>query len=206
MREPVAHGVVEMLGLLDVFEVVLAEISHADAVGHGVLDQCSRAVAEQRLPAAARGGDARGAVHVQADVVVAAKRSDTGVHPDAHPNVGAPWPGAAGQCDVRLDRSSQCRRCGREDHEERVTFGANHRALVSREGVAKQQVVLLQQRPEVLPELLEQACAALDVAEQEGDRPGGQVARVAHTASIRRPSMGPSGAPETGGRSLSRRQ
>ena len=166
--EPRSDHLEQMLGVGQVLQAMLAEVAERDALQAGRLGQGPGCRRHQDLLAVARGGDA--------DVAVAAELPVAGVESHAHadPAVGGPFVRA--DRPLGLDRAGHRSRCAGERDEEGVALGVDLRAARGDEDVAKDAVVLLQDRAVALRELPEKARAALDVGEHEGDRSGGELA------------------------------
>ncbi len=131
-------------------------------------------------------------VHVDADVVVATRHALPGVepHPDADRRPRGPVVG--GQSPLRGDRRLHGRRGAPEDQEEGVSLGADLDPAALRDGPAHDGGVLVPNRRVQLTDLLEQLRGPLDVGEQEGDRPGGQLSHGA--SNVARPAGSYAGA------------
>src|SRR5207244_3750585 len=133
-------------------------------------DQVARRLRHEDLPAVTGGSDPRSAVHVDADVAVLREQRLSGVqtHPNAHR--------AAVECITSLHGGGESVFGAVEGDEERVALGVHLDTTVLCESVSKRASVLGQSARVVVAELLEQTCRSLDVREEEGDRPGGQLA------------------------------
>jgi len=173
-REPLDHQVVQVLGHGEVLEPMPAEVSERHPSGQGMLHEASGGRRDQHLPAVAGLGDPGRPVHVKAEVVVPAQDSLPGVqaHPDPQgtlhrPIVGgqAPLGGHGG-----LDRPHRAT----ERHEQGIAFGADLDAAAFLDGVTHDRRIGVSDRHIAVAQLLQQPRGALDVAEQEGDRPGRQ--------------------------------
>ncbi len=173
----------EVFGMVQVLQAVLPQVPKRDTLGKAPLHQRARGIGEQDLPTVARGGDAGGAVHVDADVVVAAERRLTGVHAHTDADLHALGPGVGRERTLRLRSSRYRLRCVREDHEERVSLGRDLHTLAGRERGAHQRSVVVQNPVVGGAEALEQLRAPLDVGEQECDGSRGQLGRHATSSA-----------------------
>ncbi len=153
---------VERLRLRQVLEAVLAEVARLR------VREIARRLREQHLPAVRRGGNTRGPVDVEADVVVADDRRLAGVQSHPHAERQA------------LERALPCR--GRGDGVvrafERVEEGVALRVHLAPEveHAAKPRAMLFEHFSVLgCAELLEQSRRFLDVREEERDGAGRQV-------------------------------
>ena len=122
----------------------------------------------------ARRGDPRGAVDVDAEVVVTAQQPLAGVHPDPDPDLLLLRPHMAGQSPLRRGRGEDSAGWRRERREERVALGTDLDAPSKRDRLPHDRVVLvLQATVALVPKLLQQVGRALDVREHEGHGAGG---------------------------------
>src|SRR5574340_204192 len=97
---------------------------------------------EQDLAAMTGGGDARGAVDIQADIAWADELWGAGVQPEAHADLSLRGPGVRGESLGSLDRRGDgCRRSGEGD-EEAVALGVDLNADVRRKRLAHQALML----------------------------------------------------------------
>ncbi len=111
------------------------------------------------------------AMHVDADVRVAADGPLAGV--DAHPDTHgfATFPRLSGQGTLRCDRGGDGTRRRLEDREHRITLRAEDLALAGGHRLAEELVVPVQHRRPAVTEALRRLRRPLDVGEQEGDGP-----------------------------------
>ena len=128
----------------EVLEPMLTEVGEADAGRQAPGRDGLGCAGHQHLAAVAGCRDARGAVDVQSNVVVAAERPLAGVEahpdPDAHPL----RPGLGGQCALRRAGRDHRVRRGGKDREEGVPFGAELGAVGGRDRLAEECVVALE--------------------------------------------------------------
>ncbi len=170
-REAVHDDVGEALGPLEVLEPVVAEVPKGHAVRQPRLDLGAGGAGHHDLPPVRRRRDAGGPVDVDPDVVVAAERPLPRVQAHPRPDVVR----QPGEPALGLDRRGDSLRGVREHHEERVAGRADLDAAVVPHGPADHLRVLIARGGVPLPEFLEQLRRALDVGEQERDRPGRQL-------------------------------
>ena len=83
-REALDIELIHVLTTIEVLQIDLAQVAERHAVGQSCLAQQPSWRRDQCLSAVRAGADARGAVYVQTDVVVATQGGDTRV--DAHPD------------------------------------------------------------------------------------------------------------------------
>ena len=102
-------------------------------------------------------------------------------HPDPHG--GAVEPQVAGQVPLSGDRGPHCPNRAAEHHEEGIPLGADLDPAVRAGGTAYDHGVFVPDRPISITELLEQLGGALDIGEQEGDRPGRKLCHVRQECS-----------------------
>ena len=159
----------------EVLEAVLAEVADRHVRGQRRRDQRAGRLGDQDLAAVARGGDARGPVDLERRVVPArgwGRLARVEPHPDADLGVGRP----------RMRRERALRRDGRrrgragagERHEERVALRLHLHAAVRREGCPQDRAVSLEEGLVGAAQARDQLGGALDVGEEERDRPRGE--------------------------------
>src|SRR5262245_13018559 len=158
--ELLSPDLVEPLWLEQVFEAVLAEL------GGVHVDEVSRGLGKQHLPAVPRRANAGTSMDIQADVALIGDLRLARVHPDAD----ADRPRSEPALDLRR-RSDRIGSAG-EGGEERVALGVDLHAVVVRERRSEHVAVLAERVRVGVSQLVEQARRPLDVAEEEGDRPG----------------------------------
>ena len=129
-------------------------------------------------------GDPGRPVDVEADVVVATQPALAGVDAHADANAAFDWPGFRRQCPLRVRRSVHGPGRAREDDEERVALGRNFDPAGGLERLSEDRVMAIEHRPERRPKRVDELGRAFDVSEQEGQRPGRQLAR-GHIRRIR---------------------
>ena len=153
---------------------MLAEVSQARARGHGTADERAGRLRHEDLAAVAGRHDPRRPMDVHPDVDTGGQLGLAGMDADPHLDRGASRPRLGGDRPLHPDRRLDRLSGGPEDREERVALGADLGAAAGT-GVPDQLVVPREQRAVVGPELLHEACRAVDVSEQEGGGPGGQL-------------------------------
>ena len=136
---------------------------------------------EQDLAAMSGGSDPRRSIHVQSQVVGAARLALACVDAHPHGNGGLSGPCRRGQLALGLGRGAKSAVGGREDGEERVTLGAQLSAVTGGDGFPKDGVMPIQDIAEACPEPLKQPGRTFDVGEEEGDLAGGQFAHPEHS-------------------------
>ena len=126
--------------------------------------------------------DPCGLVHGEADVPVAVHGGLAGVHADADADGAVLGPAVRGHRPLRRRGSGDRRRRAPEDEEEGVALPVDLRPVMGAEGLAQQRVVLREQGAVALAaQLLQEPRRALDVREEKGDRPGGEVPSSRHS-------------------------
>jgi hypothetical protein len=171
-----------MLGVVDVFQAVVAEVTEGGAVGEVVLDERPGGVRQQDLAAVAGRRDPGGPVDVDPPVVVPARSALPGVepHPDPDLGIGEIALGGHGRPDG-ADRRG-------EHHEEGVAFGPDLGAAAGGDCPPHDLGVgILELLVAIAAELLEEPRGPLDVREQKRDGPGGELAhfeRMVEPASV----------------------
>src|SRR5712691_7329216 len=138
-------------------------------------DEVARGLGEEDLPAVPGGTDARGPVHVQADIATSGEDWFTGVQAYAHPDLNALWPGVSSNGTLRRQRRGGGVRGAVEGNEEAIARGINLAAIRHLEGSTQQAPVLRQQVCVAITQVLQETRRALIVAEQEGHRSRWQV-------------------------------
>jgi hypothetical protein len=151
----------------DVLEPVAPEVAQGESVRQRIGDGAARRLRDQDLAAVTGVGDPRGAMDVETQVVAADPDGVTRVEPDPDPDrrtvreranqraldLGGCQQGVEGRC---------------EDGEERVAAGGDFDSAVRPERRPHDGVVHAEDLSEALTERCRQLCAALDVAEEEG--------------------------------------
>ena len=164
-----------------------SQLAERHTVGQPACEERPGGVRQHHLPTVAAGGDTGSLVHVDADVVVAAELALTRVQTDPDPDGGSVVPRMRREPTLNGDGRSDRRRCRRERHEERVTFGADLDPAVLGDRGPHDGGVLVQHAQEpVASEVLQQSRRALDVGEQEGHRAGGQVVHPLNSTPAQR--------------------
>ncbi len=131
---------------------------------------------EENLAAVGRGADARGRVHVDADVVVDRDDAFARVQADAHADVALARPLLRGELTLRHGRRGDGPVRIREHREERVAVGRHLEPVGAPDGRAQHTVVLRERVLVERPEVVEEPRRPFDVREEERDRAGGEVA------------------------------
>jgi hypothetical protein len=140
---------------------VVAQVAQLCAVA----EQSPRRLREENLPAVAGAHDARGAVHVGAHIPLVRDDRLTGVDADPHAHI------SVGECLLGVSRCGQRVGRARERDEKRVPLGVDFDPAVLHEGVAQQPSVLREDVRVALAELVQETGRALDVREEQRDRP-----------------------------------
>ena len=162
---------VEALRRRQVLEAVLAEVAQLN----GRVEQPSRRLRDQNLPAVPGAHDPRRTVDVEADIPLFRHDRLARVDPDSNPYRSLREPGL-NVCR----RGNRVARAGERD-EERVALRVHFEPAVARECVADHAAVLRQYVGVALPELVKQARGALDIGEEECDGPA---RRLGHALMI----------------------
>ena len=158
-----------------VLQPMQAEVAHIDAGKvHGRLRQ-------QHLPAVSGGRDPRRPVHVEPDVALIDSKRLARVQTHPHPHR------AARERELRVGRGGHRIGRTREGDEERVALRVDLDALVQLPGIAQRAVVLCEHDGVPVAEFLQQPSRALDVREEERDRPGRELGPHAAILSRLRP-------------------
>ena len=116
--------------------------------------------------------DAAGAMDVEADVALGPDARLAGVHAHSDAYLGVVGPRLRGQRALRGDGGGERAGRGGKGDEEGIALGPDLDAAVRRECGPKKLLVACKDRRPSLAVRLEQPGRALDVGEQEGDRPG----------------------------------
>jgi hypothetical protein len=178
LLQPINQERVQPLRLQEVLQPVQAKVSQPRSGWQAPLDQRPGGVREQDLTAVRRGGDPRGPVHVQPQVVVPAQGPLAGVqpHPDLH---GDPvGPGCRRELALGLGRRADGAGWRPEHREERVPLGGHFPTVALGDGGPEDGVVAVLDVPVPRPQPLQQPGGSLDVGKQEGDGPDRQVLHV----------------------------
>jgi hypothetical protein len=135
-----------------------------------VAEQRSRGFGDHDLTAPAGGRDASRAIDLEAAVVDADAMSSSGVDPDAGPErmIGRPVVRSHAALDVDGGPGSPGRII--EDHEEGIPFGAHEVAVLGRDDLANQLLVLQVQLVIAGPQRPQERHRPLEVRAQERDR------------------------------------
>jgi hypothetical protein len=122
-------------------------------------------------------------VDTDADVTLSARLGLSAVQAHPDPDLGAIWPMAHRQLSLRRRRRRDRIPRRTKGGEEGIALSVDDLTTMSGEGSSQDLSVFSEDvLVSVAPKLLEQARRALDVSEQEGDRPGREPGHV--TASI----------------------
>jgi hypothetical protein len=168
------HQLPEALGGRQVLEPMLPQVAEGDLGGQVGGAQDTGGLREEDLAPVASGGDACGAMDVQAHVIVAPEPPVPRVEAHADAHLRTLRPGFGCQRALCLDRRPQPGRRGGEDGEEPVALGVDLDAAVRLDGRAKERRMTLHQRCVPVAELGDQARRTLDVGEEEGEGPRGE--------------------------------
>jgi hypothetical protein len=122
-------------------------------------------------------------VHVEADVPLVGQLGLTRVQPHTHLD------GAGGQRLLALARGSDRSPRGGERVEEGVALRIHLHAAVAGEGLAQHTTMLGERFGVSGAQLVQQARRPLDVGEEEGDRPMGEIAPHRPDHATRRPPV-----------------
>jgi hypothetical protein len=166
-RQPLDHEVVQAHGEVEIPQPVDSKVAQGHPSRDLPLHQDPGGAGDDHLAAGGRSGDPGRPVHVDAAAVVPAQGPLAGVqaHPDPHREPGRPpRPGPPPPAG--------------EGGEERVALGAHLDPVAVPDRLAQDHRVLVAHRPVAVAQVLQQPGRALDVGEQEGDRPGGQPRRA----------------------------
>jgi hypothetical protein len=158
-RELTVTELEEAFRLGQVLQSMLAEVAEM-SVG---AEEVARRPRENDLAAVCRCGDARGAVHVEADVALLSDERLTRVNPDANAN------GAVAQAVTDLVGSGNGVRGSRERCEERVTLRVHLDSRMPAKSAANNVAVGGEKVRVRVAVLLEQLRRARDVGEEERD-------------------------------------
>ena len=174
-RQVVVEYLEDSLAFREAGEALLAEVRELEVPGR---HPRARGRRNEDLAAGRRGAHARRTVNLEPDVAPVSQLGLTGV--DAHPNPGQRVlrPGVAGQGPLSGDRRSHGSRGLGERGEVLVRAAVDLMAVRGADGLADQAAVLLEQAEIGLPEPPRERRRALDVGDQEGDDPAGQLHRT----------------------------
>ncbi len=172
--EALRRHLVEPLGRRQVLEAMLAEVSQARAGRHRAADERSGRLRREDLAAMGRRHDPRRPMDVDTDVDAAGQLGVSGMDADADLDLGPSRPRFRRDRPLDLDRGRDGIAGSPEDAEERVSLCTDLGAAAGA-GDPDELVVSREQRAVVGTELLDQACRAFDVGEQERGGPGGQL-------------------------------
>jgi hypothetical protein len=138
--------------------------------------------------------DPRAAMQVQAFVALCGQNRLAGVEPHPHAHRRARRPGMLGQRFLRLRRCRDRPPRQREDRMESVALRAQLDSAVGVDRAAQEGPMDAEHRGPPIAQSARERGRALDVAEQQGDRPGRKIARRSHPPTIafaRRAAKGP---------------
>ncbi|HEX9413785.1 MAG TPA: hypothetical protein VF916_09815, partial [Ktedonobacterales bacterium] len=163
--QTVEHDLMQMLGLLQVFEAMRPQVAQRRALWQLWLGQDAGSFGEQHLAAMPHRRDARRAHHVQPDVLTTRRHMGrAGVQP--HPDLDgrAIGPGMGSQRPLRLGGRGQRAGSSGEGDKEGVPLGVHFSPIVRRTRRPHQPMMLRLQRGIALAaQLLEQVGRALDL-------------------------------------------
>ena len=149
----------------DVLEAVLAEVCELEP-----FDQVARRCAQHDLPAVPRRGDARGEVHLLADVALVAEPRLARVQADPYLDR------ARGERARHLGSGGERARCRREGEEKGVSLCVDLDTAMRRAGLADHTTMLREHLVvDLVPEFLKELRRALHVGEEEGDGAAGEI-------------------------------
>jgi hypothetical protein len=177
-RQPLHHQLVEPHGPVEILQPLLAQVAQLDPrrLLLLVLQQLTRGLRDKHLAAMCRRADPRRPVHGETVVATVARLRLACVDPHPHAHLDAlVWP------RIRMESALRCsRRVNRilrppERGEERIPLRVHDLAAMRSEDGTQKLLMLGQQPPVPVPQLLEQPRRALDVREQEGDRAARQL-------------------------------
>jgi hypothetical protein len=183
-REAVDVELVEVLGSIDVLEPVRAEIADRDAL-HRVLDQLTSRSREHHLTAVRNRSDPRRAVHSEPDVPLLAHQRLARVQAHSHAYLTALRPVVYCKRTLRANGSAERRARTREREEERVSLRVDLASAALVDGLAEDPPVRVENVRVAISEPPQEPRRALDVREQERDRPARQ---LGHELRLRPPS------------------
>jgi hypothetical protein len=164
LEQPLASG--------QVAKPMLPEVAELDSVGHAPLDHGAGRVRDHDLPAVGGGHDPGGAVEVEANVAGVRDACFAGVETDANLQGQRLRPLLRGEGTLNCDGGGHRVPGAGKDGEERVPLRAHLDCRASGERLAQDSAVPLEDVRVVGSQGLEQPRGALDVAEEEGNRPG----------------------------------
>ncbi len=172
LRQRRMRELVDRLPAREVLQAVLAQRLQRRAGGQPVVAQLARDGGDQRLPAMARGQEARDVVERRAEVVAVAQFRGSGMQrdPDADRRLRRPRLGP--QRLLRGERRLQRQPRRGERRVERVACGLEHVAAARLDVAAQDRIVPGERGLHRVGRRLPHARAALDVREQERQRAG----------------------------------
>src|SRR5262249_7423243 len=126
----------DVLRLVHVLELVLAEVAQRDVRRWIVAQQLARRLGDEHLSPVTRPGYPRRAVDAKADVTLAAVGRLARVHAHAHTEAPALWPLVRGQVALDVERRSDSVLRTAKRREERVSLRVDLPAVVRGQGFA----------------------------------------------------------------------
>ena len=166
------HELVEPLGARQVLQPVGSEVAQRLAVGQVLFDEGAGGLRDDDLAAMSGRGHTRGVVDVEADVLVAHERRLARVQAHAHTKRHALRPLMLRKPGLRGGGRAARVDSALEDAEERVALGAKLPPAAPGESRTQDLVVRRLRLDVAVADLLHEARRALDVGEEERDRPG----------------------------------
>ena len=144
----------QAFGVGEVLEPMLSKVANAQPGPEPGPDQPGRRVRQQDLSAVRRIGDPRGAVHVDADIPLAAAVPTARVQAHANTDRRPVGPGVRRERPLRLDRRDHAFHGLTEHREERIAVRADLDAADGRDGPAQDVGMLVERVGIALPDLL----------------------------------------------------
>lgn len=165
----------QLLGPVEVFELVSTEVAEMSVGRKLVLDELARRIRDENLSAVSHRPDAGRPMDAEADIALAGgpRLSRVQAHSHAHPQVLGP--GVAFERALRIDRARDGIAGTGEGDEERVSLHVDLPAAMCLEAVAEDALMVGEDLVVASPQLLEEPRGALDVSEEECDGAGRQV-------------------------------
>jgi len=161
-----------VLRSVDLPKPVLAKVEERHTL-HGITGEVAGRARHQDLTSVGGAGDPCRPHDVEAVVSGLRETGLAGVDADADPHCGVLRPPLGADRSLGLDCRPDSIARPTERVEERVALGVDLVAAGRVEPAPQERVVLLQQPPVVVAELLDKGRRAFDVRKDEGDRSGG---------------------------------
>jgi hypothetical protein len=169
----------DVLRPVEILEAMLSQVEELDAGRQLSLDELAGGPREQDLASVPRRADTGGAMNPEADVALAADGRLGRVDADADPDFLILGPAVIRQRALGCEGRREGVPRPPERDEEGVALGVDLVAAGLLEGVAKESLMVGEERSIVVAESPQQPRGTLDVAEEKGDRSGRELSHSA---------------------------